>query len=83
MNKKGSVYLSIIISLMFFMMGMIFLNYLKPEVSVATSATGLNCDSASAISDGVKLTCLITDSVIPVFIISVFSVAGGFLLGKT
>lgn len=82
MNKKGALFLSIIIAGMLFMSGMVLLNYLKTEVSSTTSASGLNCDSASTISDGVKLTCLITDSVIPVFIISLISVAGGIIIGK-
>lgn len=82
MNKKGSLFVSIIIAGMLFMSGMILLNYLKTEVSTTTSSAGLNCDSASTISDGVKLTCLLTDSVIPVYILSVVSIAGGIVIGK-
>lgn len=83
MNKKGSVFLSIVFAGMFFVMGMVFLNYVKLDVTETTSSTGLDCSNVNALSDGTKLTCLLTDSVVPVLIISVLSVTGGILLGRT
>lgn len=69
-----------LISLMFFMAGMIALNLIKD--SVTDARTNLSCSSASTISDGTKLVCLLVDGTVPYFIISVFAIAGGMIVTK-
>jgi len=68
---------------MIFLSGIIVINILKPEVTLARNvATGLNCSNADVISDGTKLTCLAVDLVIPYFIIIIISSAGGVIANK-
>jgi len=78
-NKTGSMYFSIIIALVLFMVGMVVVNILKPEVTTARLA--LDCAGTPA-TDGTKVLCLITDSVVPYFIILVLSIALGVITEK-
>lgn len=78
-NKGQSAALAILTAFMLFMIGMIFINPLK--TSIDSSRLGMNC-SDSTISDGSKLTCLIIDIVMPYFIISIFSIAGGLVISR-
>lgn len=83
MNKRGSIGIAIMVSIMFFIVGLTMINFITPEVTNARAATtGLNCANASAISDGNKLTCLAVDLVVPYFILLVFSAAGGYITAK-
>ena len=79
-NKRGNVYASVAVAIFIFMVGMIVVNFIKPEVT--TARTGLSCSSAADISDGTKLMCLGIDTVVPYFIILVFSIAGGVITEK-
>ena len=79
-NKRGNMLASVMIAIMLFMIGMIVVNFIKPEV--LTARTGLNCANGASISDGTKLMCLGVDIVVPYFIILVFSIAGGILFEK-
>lgn len=78
MNKKGNIGISIIVAITLFIAGMIFTNFITTEVSTARTTTALDCQNSS-ISDGNKMTCLAVDSVVPYYIILVFSAAGGFI----
>ena len=83
MNNKGQIAelgLAVLIAMMLFMSGMIALNILKD--SVTDARTGLSCSSPATISDGTKILCLIVDGVVPYFIISIISVAGGLIISK-
>jgi hypothetical protein len=81
MNKKGqTLFLSILIGVMLFIFGMLFLNYIKPEVS-SSKLIGLDCTNPS-ISDGNKVTCLGVDLVMPSLIFSIVSLAIGSILGR-
>ncbi len=83
MNKKGQMGIAVIIAIMIFLSGIVVINILKPEVTLARNAmTGLNCVNASAISDGTKLTCLVVDLIIPYFILIILSAAGGVIVNK-
>jgi hypothetical protein len=83
MNKKGSgLGIAIIVSVMFFLIGMTALNYLTPEVTRTVAADSLNCANAADISDGNKLLCLAVDMVVPYFILLVVSTAGGYITAK-
>lgn len=86
-NKRAQTLgISIIVSIVIFLVGMMMINILKPEVTNARAATGLDCsntaDFPTGISDGTKLTCLVVDLVIPYFIILIFSVAGGLIVSR-
>ena len=78
MNKRGGVLLMILFSIFIFMVGVLFMNLLKDDVTSAK--TNLSCSSSSTISDGTKLACIIVGGVIPYFIIMIISLAGGLLL---
>lgn len=83
MNKKGSgLGISIIVAIMFFIVGLTMINFLTPEVTRTRAGDMLNCADASAISDGNKLTCLAVDMVVPYFIVLVFSAAAGYITAK-
>jgi len=80
MNNKGQVGLAIISAVMIFMVGMVTVNLLKPEITNARETTALDCQNNS-ITDGTKLTCLVVDFTVPYFMIIIFSVVGGILVG--
>ena len=80
MNKKGSWGLAIISAIMIFLIGMVVVNLLKPDIT--TFRLAMDCATPSAISDGTKLTCLMGDLTIPYFIIVVFSIAGGAIMSR-
>lgn len=82
MNKKGQTLgMAILIAITIFIVGMLCVNFLKPEITRARNSTNLDCDG-STISDGTKLACLAVDIVIPYFIVIVFSVAGGVIASR-
>jgi len=83
MNKKGAgLGIAIIVSIMFFIIGMTMINFVTPEVTRTRASDALNCANATAISDGNKLTCLAVDLAVPYFILLVFSIAGGYVTAK-
>lgn len=83
MNKRGAgLGITIMVSITFFLIGIMFINYLTTDVSLARASDALDCSNASGISDGNKLTCLAVDLVIPYFILLVFSTAGGYITAK-
>lgn len=82
MNKKGSLFFSIITAIFIFMVGMVVVNLIKPDVTLARSATNLDCTNSTGISDGTKLTCLAVDLVIPYFMILVIAVSVGLIVEK-
>ncbi len=82
MNRKGQGGIFVIIAIMIFIIGMVSVNLIKPDVITLRSATGLNCVNASAISDGTKLTCLAVDITIPWVIVSIFAVTGSLIITK-
>ena len=79
MEKKGqSMGLAIMGLIFFIIIGLMSVNFLFDEVT--TARTDLNCANADEISDGSKLTCLITDLSIPYWIWIIVAVALGFVL---
>lgn len=82
MNKVGGGFLmALVVAALLFFFGMLVVNFIKPDVSIATSSAGLDCDNIN-ISDGAKVTCLGIDLVVPYFIVLVISVAGGFVASR-
>jgi len=79
-NKKGNVFMIILMAFILFMVGMIVMNFLMPEVSL--TRIQLNCANPGSISDGTKFMCLMTDVAIPYFFILVLSISGGVILDK-
>lgn len=67
---------------MIFISGMLFLNFLKPQVTIIQNSSNLDCDNASVISDGNKVSCLIAELVIPYFILIILSFTGGILVDR-
>lgn len=81
MNNKGqTAMLAVLFSVLFFMFGIVFINYIRPDVQ--TTQGSLDCNNTSVISDGTKLMCLITDGVVPYFIILVLASAGGVITAR-
>lgn len=74
MNNRATLFLSIVTSVAFFAAGMLLMNFILPEISIARVA--LDCDS-STISDGVKATCLGVDVIAPYLILAIVSVFVG------
>lgn len=83
LNRKGqTVFVSIIFAIMIFLIGMTLINFLKPELITARDSSNLDCQNSSGITDGNKLMCLFTSVTLALFILSIVSLAGGYLLSK-
>lgn len=81
-NKRGQTLgIAIIVAISIFIVGMMSLNFIYPEVTRARDSDNLDC-SNSSISDGTKLTCLVADIVIPYFILLIISVVGGIITAR-
>ncbi|GEM_PF-1434466 len=76
MNKRGQTLgLAILSFLGILIVGFMFVNFLLPEIS--NFRTNLDCSSASTISDGNKVLCLVGDLAVPLFIAAILAVAIG------
>jgi len=83
MNKKGQTLgMAVLVMITIFIVGMMSVNYLKPEITRARDSNNLDCSNTAVISDGTKLTCLVVDVVVPYFIVLIFSVAGGIITAR-
>ncbi len=71
---------AIIVAIFLFMVGMMAINFLLPEIDTVRNSSNLNCDSPA--SDGTKMSCLLVDLVVPYFIIIVISAVGGLITAK-
>ena len=79
LNKKGqTAMLGLMIGVFVFMLAMVFISPLSDVISESRAAEQLDCANAS-ISDGMKLTCLMVDLILPYFIGVVIAIAGGYL----
>jgi len=79
MNKRGNIFLGVVVFLFIFVFGVLFMPFITDDIT--TTRTSLNC-SNSSISDGTKLQCLGIDIVIPYFIWFFVSVGAGYLGGR-
>lgn len=76
MNNRGqTLALGIMASIFILIVGLMMVNFLTPEIN--NFRTNLNCADASSISDGVKVMCLVTDSIVPYFIVVILSMVIG------
>jgi len=81
MNNRGqSLALGIMSAIFVFIVGMMFLNFLMPEV--ATTRIALDCSNAAGITDGTKLVCLAIGTSVIYWIVLVFSLAIGFITAR-
>jgi hypothetical protein len=84
MNNKGQaggILIAVLIGIMIFMSGMLFINYIKDDVTTARSSSNMDCSNLN-ISDGAKVTCLGIDLLIPYFIVSVLSASGAVITAR-
>lgn len=81
MNKKGQSILPIITAIFIFIVGMLVVNIIKPEITTARNSTNLDCTNTS-ISDGQMLTCLAVDATLPYYIIIMLAAAGGLITAR-
>jgi len=81
MNKKAQTMpLAILAALAIFVIGFMFVNFIMPEIT--TFRTAMDCSSASTIHDGGKILCLIGDTTVPYFIITIVSLAVGVIVAR-
>jgi len=79
MNGRGQVaLLGFAIGIIIFLLGMSFINPLKDVLDETRAADQLDCANTS-ISDGQKMTCLVTDAFLPYFILAVLAVGGAWV----
>lgn len=71
MNKKGSAFFAVVLGLIVFMIGVLFIEHLGTDI--VSARIDLSCSSAGSISDGNKFTCLLVDTVVPYFILVLLS----------
>lgn len=78
MNKKGNIYFGVMVALIVYIFGVLFIPFIVDDVT--TVRTALDCSNIS-ISDATKLNCLNVDLVIPYVIWLLVSLALGFIVG--
>lgn len=78
MNKRGSAILGIVIGIIIYMFGVLFIPFITDDIT--TTRADLDCTNSS-ISDGSKLACLEVDIVVPYLIWFFISLLLGFIIG--
>ena len=82
MNNRGQgLMMAIVIGILFFAGGIMFVNLISDNVTTAESSSGLNCNDLTN-PDGIKLACLGTGIVVPYLIIIIFSTAIGVVASR-
>lgn len=72
--------LAILSALAVFICGFVFLNFLFEPIN--TFRADMSCASPATISSGVKILCLVTDGVVPFFILGILSLAVGAVTAR-
>jgi len=80
MNKRGSAFFGIIIGVVIYIFGVLFIPFLMDDVT--TFRGEMDCSSTS-ISNGAMFSCLIGDAAIPYLIWFFISLALGFIVGRS
>jgi len=78
MNKKGSLGIAIMTSIILIIIGFMCINFVKDEVTRAR--TDLSCSDAENISDATKLLCLVVDLTVVYWIWLVLSISIGLII---
>jgi len=80
MNNKGAgMLLALITAALLFMVGMLVVDFFKPEID--NFRTSMGC-GGNETSDGTKVACLGGDLTIPYLMIIIISTAGGVVLSR-
>lgn len=79
-NKAQTLGITIMTAIFLFIVGMMCINFIMPEVS--TARIDLNCASADIISDGTKLMCLALDTTVIYWIWGILSIVIGGITSK-
>ena len=79
MNKKGSVLMTIIVALAFFMFGILIIGLLFGDIAYSKSSDSLDCSNQS-IRSGNKLSCIGIDIIVPGWIIVLVLIGGGAIV---
>ena len=81
MNTKGQTLgLALISGIMVFILGLMIINFLFPEINTARGL--LACNSPATISDGTKLLCLVIDATVPYWVLAIVSIAVGAITAR-
>jgi len=78
MNKKGNVFFGVIVGIVIFIFGILFIPFLADDID--TTRTDLDCTNTS-ITGGTMMTCLVVDLTIVYLIWFFVSIALGFIVG--
>ncbi|GAG89185.1 unnamed protein product [marine sediment metagenome] len=82
MNNNGQVFLvGLMLGIAAFMLAMVFINPITDVITEARAADQLDC-SNSSITDGKKMTCLMVDLILPIFIGICIGLAGAYVTAK-
>jgi len=78
-SKKGNMGIAIIAAIFVFIVGISMVNIFMPEVT--SFREDMDCGNAEEISDATKLVCLVGGISIPMWIITITSIAlGGIII---
>lgn len=80
MNNKGqTVLIAVFFAFFLYLFGIVFINFIIPDVDTARSA--LSC-SDTTISDGSRLLCLFVTTPVVYFIMALLSIVGGIIIER-
>jgi hypothetical protein len=79
-NKRGSLGLTIVFIIFFWVIGFASINFIMDEVTNTTAQ--LNCDSATTISAGTMFLCLMLDTTVIYFIMTIMSIIIGSITSR-
>lgn len=81
MNKRGqSIGLTLISVIFFWIIGFSSINFIMSDITDASSQ--LSCDSASTITAGTMFLCLMLDTTVIYFIVTILSVVLGAITAR-
>ena len=80
MNIKGNAGLAVLTAAMFFVCGMIMLNFVMDDIS--TARTALSCAVPAGLSDGTKILCLGLDATVVYLILAILAITIGVVTEK-
>jgi len=80
MNKNAGLFLGVIVAIMVFMAGVLFVEFIKDDVT--QTRVDLSCSTPDSITDGTKLLCLVIGGTVPYYIIAFLSIVVGFISDK-
>ena len=78
-GKKGNIFFGISVFFLVYVFGVLFIPFIADDIT--TTRQELDCTNSS-ITDGAKLNCLLTDVLMPYFILFFISASAGFLIGR-